>query len=96
MRRWLGIVLLALAGAAAVWEAVVYFKTGDWYLLLFGDAAFQLFPKFLNLAQAVIQRYVSDWLWDPAIQTALLWPAWPVLGGLGLFFLVWSKLRRGR
>ena len=63
-------------------------------LIVFGEIAFRLFPEWLNTAQAIIQRYISAWLWDPAIQTFLLWPAWPILGGLGLLLMLPGRRRR--
>lgn len=94
MRRLLGGILIALAAAILIWELI---ETNDfeyWAPMLFGDVAFRLFPETLNLLQAVTQRYVADWVWDPGIQTVLLWPAWPVLGGVGLVFWLWGRLRR--
>ncbi len=91
MRRIIGLIFLMLALVVLAWEALGYFEYGDWSLIVFGEIAFRLFPEWLNLAQAVIQRYLFPWLWDPVIQTFLLWPAWPVLGGLGLIFLLWSR-----
>lgn len=92
---WISRIFFALALAVLAWEAKAFFDYGDWQLFLFGDVAFQLFPETLNLAQAVIQRYLTPWLWDPAIQTVLTWPAWPVLAGLGgVFYGLARALRR--
>ena len=48
----------------------------------------------LNLSQAVIQRYISPWLWDPAIQTVLTAPAWLVLAIIAVLALANDALRR--
>lgn len=96
MLRILGLLCLALALAVLGWEVSLAGGLDNWRLLVFGEVAFRLAPDWLNLIQAVIQRYVTAWLWDPVIQTILLWPAWPVLGGLGLLFLAISRLRRRR
>ena len=96
MRRLIGLLLLAAAIAVLVWEAMGLVQYGEWRLIAFGEIAFRLAPESLNLAQAVTQRYVAPWLWDPVIQTFLLWPAWPILGGLAVLFLVWGRPRRRR
>lgn len=96
MRRAIALILIAFALAVFVWEALGYFEYEEWSMIVFGEIAFRLFPEWLNTAQAVIQRYVSAWLWDPAIQTFLLWPAWPILGGLGLLLLLPGRQRRRR
>jgi len=93
MRLIIGLILLALTLAVIAWEAIDFFEFGEWSLIVFGEIAFWLFPEWLNLAQAVIQRYVAGWIWDPGIQTFLLWPAWPIIGGGGLFFIAWSRRR---
>jgi len=96
MGRILGLLFLAAAVAVGVWEIVDASATGYWALKPFGEVFFRLAPEWLNLAQAVIQRYVTPWLWDPAIQTFLLWPAWPVLGGIGAILLIFNLRRRNR
>jgi hypothetical protein len=96
MRRLIGLLLLAAAIAVLVWEAMGLVQYGEWRLIAFGEIAFRLAPESLNLAQAVTQRYVAPWLWDPVIQTFLLWPAWPILGGLAVLFLAWGRPRRRR
>jgi len=94
MARLIGWLLMACAIAVVAWEAMGFYEFGEWRFILFGDIAFRLAPEWLNLVQAVTQRYVADWLWDPVIQTVLLWPAWPVLGGLALAFLLLFGRRR--
>lgn len=96
MRKTLGRILIALALAVLVWEAVELTSTGEWRLKVFGEIFFRLAPDWLNVVQAVIQRYVSAWLWDPAIQTVLLWPAWPTLGIAGAVLEASARIRRRR
>ena len=94
MARIIGWIFIVLALAVVAWEAMGFFEFGEWRLIVFGEIAFRLFPETLNLAQAITQRYIADWAWDPLIQTILLWPAWPILGGIGLLFLLLGSRRR--
>lgn len=48
-----------------------------------GALWFRIDASSLNVIQALIQRYIWPELWDPAITTVLLWPAWLVLIGIG-------------
>jgi len=48
----------------------------------------------LNIFQAIIQRYVWAYLWDPIAQTLLLLPVFPVLGTIGLGILTWDLSKR--
>ncbi|HLW28622.1 MAG TPA: hypothetical protein VKY54_12880 [Kiloniellales bacterium] len=52
-----------------------------------GEIWFSLDPGSLNLVQAVIERYLLAFLWDPLLLTLLTWAAAPILAALGIFFL---------
>jgi len=53
-----------------------------------GEFWYTFSPGSLNLAQAVVQRHLSPWLWDPVILTVLLWPAALFFGLTGLVLLL--------
>jgi hypothetical protein len=78
--RIIGWALIGAALLCAGGEALASFQAGQWSPTAAGELWFRLDPFSLNLSQAVIQRYVAAWLWDPAIVTVLLAPAWIVLG----------------
>jgi hypothetical protein len=68
-----------------------------------GELWFRLDHESLNLVQAITQRYISPWLWDPVIVDILLWPAGlavmplaviPALIGIALVAL-FRRRRRG-
>jgi hypothetical protein len=90
--RLIGWLLLGAALLCAGGEALASLQAGQWAPTAAGELWFRLDPSSLNLSQAVIQRYVAPWLWDPAIVTVLLAPAWVVLGLPGLLL---SRLCRG-
>ncbi len=82
MRKFLIVVTLAfvfatlMAGAYDLWGPAArggFFHTG-------GEVWFALSPNTLNAMQALIQRYISPGLWDPAIVAVLKLPAVAVLG----------------
>jgi hypothetical protein len=54
---------------------------------------YQLNRSSLNLVQAVIQRYILPFLWDPIIVTVLLSWAFAVLMILGVLLLVVFRKR---
>ena len=59
-----------------------------------GQLWFDLHAGSLNLVQAVVQRYIWDALWDPAITSILLLPALPVFLVPGLILVLLCR-RRG-
>lgn len=56
---------------------------GPFRLRVVGEVWYAISPGTLNLTQAVIERYVAEWLWNPVALTLLLWPAAAVCCGAG-------------
>jgi hypothetical protein len=87
--------LLLLAGAAVLARDVAaYFDGHLWAPIVLGQLWYELDRSSLNLAQAVIQRYVSPVLWDRIVVAVLLCWAWAVLLVLGGVVLVLARPRR--
>ena len=81
--------IVFLAGAAVlVRDFLVWVDTKTWAPIALGQLWYQLNRSSLNLAQAVIQRYIHPFLWDPIIVSILLCWAFAVLMVLGLLILV--------
>ncbi len=78
------------------WANHVLFGEG-WDSTALGLLWFQNHSESLGLAQVIFQRFIpviGPWLWDPVIQTILVWPAWAVFGVTGLFLRVVFRRRR--
>ena len=81
--------IVFLAGAAVlVRDFLVWVDTKTWAPIALGQLWYQLNRSSLNLAQAIIQRYIHPFLWDPIILSILLCWAFAVLMVLGLLILV--------
>src|ERR1700680_3676647 len=76
------IFLAGLAGLAR--DMFVWIDTKHWAPIALGQLWFDLNRSSLNLVQAVVQRYLHPFLWDPIIVTVLLWWAFAVLMVLGV------------
>jgi ABC-type Fe3+ transport system permease subunit len=86
-----------LAGAAVlVRDVLVWIDTKHWAPIALGQLWYQLNRSSLNLAQAVIQRYIHPFLWDPIIVTILLSWAFAVLMILGVLLLAVFRKRARR
>lgn len=96
--RSIGWLLLAAAMVAVGGDTLASLAAGSPELLSLGAFWFKLDPGSLNLAQAVIQRYVSPWLWDPAIQWLLQQPVAlvAVVPGALLLYFCRDRSRRPR
>jgi hypothetical protein len=89
----IGWILLAAAIAFLIAEQVVAYTTGTYRVISLGQTWFDVDVGSLNLVQAVIQRYIHPFLWDPIIAGALRWPAWSLLGGIGTFLVLAFPIR---
>ena len=70
-----------------------WYQTGTWRMIPAGQVWFDLDRSSLNMAQAVIERYVARFLWFPVIATILQWPAALVLGVPGIVLLMIGRRR---
>jgi len=86
--------IVFLAGLAVLAHDVfVWFDTKHWAPIALGQLWFDLNRSSLNLVQAVVQRYIHPFLWDPIIVTILLCWAFAVLMVLGVLILALSGRR---
>jgi hypothetical protein len=94
--RVIGWVVL-LAGLAVLARDVAHWVANKiWAPVALGQLWYELDRSGLNLAQAVIQRYVSTFLWDRIIVAILLCWAFAVLMGLGIVILLLARKRPPR
>ena len=100
--RVIGWLLLAAALATLGWDIADALDNDGWNSGALGLRWFQLHSPSLGLAQVVFQRFIfsnagiGPWLWDPVIQTVLLWPAWAVFGVPGIVLIFVFRRRRSR
>ena len=86
--------IIFLAGLAMLArDAFVWIETKQWRPIALGQLWYDLNRSSLNLVQAVVQRYIHPFLWDPIIVTVLLWWAFAVLMVLGALILALSGRR---
>jgi hypothetical protein len=86
--RIIGWLLLAAAGVALATDVRTWYHTGAWRLSSGNELWLRLDRTSLDLVQALIQRHVSTWLWNTAIQSVLQLYALVLLAVPGLL-LIW-------
>jgi hypothetical protein len=86
--RLIGWIVFLAGGAVLVRDFLVWVDTKTWAPIALGQLWYQLNRSSLNLVQAVVQRYIHPFLWDPIIVSILLCWAFAVLMVLGLLILV--------
>ncbi len=79
--RGIGWVLILIAVLVLISAIVILLGGTPIFQETGGEYWFKADSESLNLAQAVIQRYLHPAIWDPFLVNILLWP---VAGGLGL------------
>ena len=82
-----GWVLAAAALVAFANDLISFAQTGTYRVIPAGQLWFDINVASLNLMQAVVQRFLHPWLWDPVITTILQWPAWSLLGAPAAVFI---------
>ena len=91
--RLVGWVLVLAGVIVAIRDGLIWHATGNYPFSSGGQIWFETHPDSINLVQAVVQRYLVPEIWDPGIQTVLLWPAVATLLGAGFIFLILFRRR---
>ena len=91
--RILGLLTLALALITAVLDLTRSIADSAIVMTPLGQDWFNFSLSSLNLAQAIVQRYIHPAIWDPGIQSILQLPSWVVFGVLAMLFF-WIGRRR--
>ncbi len=92
--RLAGLIIFAASFIALVADGISSLAADRIVTTPLGQTWFSLSPDSLNLAQAVVQRYVHPYLWDPVIQSVLLWPTFAVGGVVGILLVLLGSVRR--
>jgi len=92
--RTFGLLFLLAALGAVGFDMAEWVSTDTFRLHSAGELWFKLDSGSLNLAQAVIQRYILVGLWDPVLISVLRYPAVSVLGMPGILLIGLAWLRR--
>ena len=89
--------ILLLAGLSVlVRDLIAWYDTGRWAPLALGQLWYELDRSSLNLVQAVVQRYLSPFLWNRIIVNLLLCWASTALIALGAVILLLTRPRPHR
>jgi hypothetical protein len=91
--RLIGWIFLLAGLSVLVRDVLVWIDTKRWAPLALGQLWYDLNRSSLNLVQAVVQRYIHPFLWDPIIVSVLLCWAFAVLMLLGVLILALSARR---
>ena len=94
--RVIGWIVLLAGAAVLVRDGLVWIDTKHWAPIALGQLWYQLNRSSLNLFQAVVQRYIHPFLWDPIIVSLLLSWAFAVLMILGVLLLILFRRRNAQ
>ncbi|MEX3010982.1 hypothetical protein [Hoeflea sp. TYP-13] len=91
--RALSLLALVVAVISAVVDMIRSVAGSEVVITPLGAAWYSISADTLNLTQAVIQRNVHPYIWDPVVQWILLQPTWAVFLVLSLFFylIAWRR-----
>ena len=92
--RFVAWLCLGVALFSFGWDVVDWLSAGGIEISALGEQWFRLHKESLGLLQAGVQRHLWPWLWDPVLQTVILWPGWLTFGFLGLVLIRLFRRRR--
>lgn len=92
--RLIGLGLLVLAALSLGGDIWKMQQTGEFEPRSLGARWGDVSLESLVSLQNLVERYISVELWQSAMVPVLKWPAWVVLGVLGLVFIVLGRKRR--
>ena len=81
-----------MSASIAVADIIFLVLAYDFAVSPIGFCWYQINPDSLVLAQALIQRHLWPYLWDPIITTVLIWPFWVLLALLSVLSFAVSML----
>ena len=95
--RLIGSTFLALMLVFIIMDGAKILSTNSFVFTPLGQVWFEIDQTLgtltLNTLQAVVQRYLLPFLWDPIFVTFLAVPAWAISLLLGAFFLFLGRTR---
>jgi hypothetical protein len=91
--RLIGWIIFLASAAVLVRDLLIWIDTSHWAPMALGQLWYELNRSSLNLVQAVTQRYIHPFLWDPIIVSILLSWAFVVLMVLGVLILAVFRKR---
>jgi hypothetical protein len=89
--RFIGLILLALAFAAAVVDAAHYVAVGAWEPLSMGAALYRVSPHTLAALQGFVESKLGLWAWNNVFVRALLTPAFLALAIVSALLFLLSR-----
>ena len=89
-----GWLMVFAASIALLYEVIVAIDSGAYRIIPVGEIWFDLHVPSLNFVQAIVQRYIHPWLWDPLLTSILLQPAWSLLGAPGAILVSLDAMPR--
>jgi hypothetical protein len=94
--RFLAWLFIALGLGVFAYDVWVFLNSGAVRLTALGQLWYWIHPGSLNLVQAVVERYIHPFLWDPIIINVLLAPAAAVFLVIGIAFALIFRRRKRR
>jgi hypothetical protein len=91
LARFIGLIALAGAFAAAVVDGARSIMAGEWALTSTGAALYWLSPKALGSAQSLVEKRLGPWAWNDVLVRVLLAPAFLNLAALSFILYLLSR-----
>ena len=92
--RFFGLWILAAGFIFLIYDGTKSIAGGALFVTKLGQTWTDINATSLQLLQAAVERSVSAWLWQYAIQPILEQPTWLVLGVLGIILMLLGRKKK--
>jgi hypothetical protein len=92
--RFLGLWILAAAFVWLVIDGTKSIAGNAIFVTKLGKTWYEISPNSLLLLQPAVERHISEWLWNPVLQTVLEQPTWLVLGLVGSVLILLGRKKK--
>lgn len=92
--RFLGLLCLAGAFILVIYDGTKSIAANRFYFTTVRTLWELLNAGSLAQMRPLLSPYANGVLWDPGMVTVLAWPAWSLLGGVGILFILLGRKKK--
>jgi hypothetical protein len=92
--RFLGLICLAGAFILVIYDGTKSIAGNRFFFTTVRMLWELLSPNSLAQLKPLLSSYANGMIWDPGAVTVLAWPAWSLLGCLGILFILLGRKKK--
>ncbi len=94
LSRFFGLIFLAAAFILVIYDGTKSIAASRFYFTTARALWELLSPGSLAAVRPLLSPYLNGVLWDPGMVTVLAWPAWSLLGCVGILLILLGRKKK--